>query len=516
MRVIFAVLASMIMPLGLVGQEFSRPLLPVGQFRVEINSLFHFADERFGRRVEGGSLIKEVEPLEFDFVDAAVGTRLFPAFEDLEADLATAAGTTIMPVVLGRTRAVLTRDEVWLPIRLDVGLLDWLTVGAMVPFSRRRAEFATSIQTDGADVGVPPATAGDFLGEVSTANSALTGIVAGLCTADPLSPECSQAADLLAVGEGFHEALLRGYGDYGVFPLEGSGTGDALQSRTTSLLNAYQAVGVAAFPTTIPLATEMLTEATYLDLVSNPAFRVQGDSLATWRSPWELGDVEIHANARLWGIGLETGPNEPQPHIRLEIGAGVLFRLGTGRTDSPRNFLDTGSGDGQNDIELSGFGTLSVGRRLGLVGEVRYGMQQSVLVLRRVTAPDRIFAPVSAQQVVRWDPGDFLQVRVSPRLSLTKEIALTFDVRYFTKKADGYSSVEAGVGLDPGVLELETSEKSLGIGGGVVYSTVQSGEGRVEARFLVQQTVSGSGGATPKTWRLEAGFRFYGGLWGQG
>ena len=516
MRVIFAVLASMIMPLGLVGQEFSRPLLPVGQFRVEINSLFHFADERFGRRVEDGSLIKEVEPLEFDFVDAAVGTRLFPAFEDLEADLATAAGTTIMPVVLGRTRAVLTRDEVWLPIRLDVGLLDWLTVGAVVPFSRRRAEFATSIQTDGADVGVPPATAGDFLGEVSTANSALTGIVAGLCTADPLSLECSQATDLLAVGEGFHEALLRGYGDYGVFPLEGSGTGDALQSRTTSLLNAYQAVGVAAFPTTIPLATEMLTEATYLDLVSNRAFRVQGDSLATWRSPWELGDVEIHANARLWGIGLETDPDEPQPHIRLEIGAGVLFRLGTGRTDSPLNFLDTGSGDGQNDIELSGFGTLSVGRRLGLVGEVRYGVQQSVLVLRRITAPDRIFAPVSAQQVVRWDPGDFLQVRLSPRLSLTKEIALTFDVRYFTKKADGYSSVEAGVGLDPGVLELETSEKSLGIGGGVVYSTVQSGEGRVEARFLVQQTVSGSGGATPKTWRLEAGFRFYGGLWGQG
>ncbi len=511
------VLVLILAPLGLGGQEFSEALLPVGQLRVEISSLFHFADERFGSRMEGGSLIEEDEPLGFDFVDTAVGTRLFPALEDLEADLTAAAATAITPLVLGRTRAVLTRDAVWLPIRLDVGVLDWLTVGITVPFSRRRAEFATSIQTDGADVGVPPGTAGDFLGEVSAANGALTVVVTTLCTADPSSPECSQATSLLTEGESFHGSLTDAYGDYGVFPLEGSDTGDVLQSRTTSLLNAYQAVGVSSFPTAIPLATEVLTEATYLNLVSNPAFRVKGDSLKTWRSPWELGDVEIHAYARLWRMGQETPPNEPQPTVRVEIGAGALFRLGTGRIDSPRNFLDTGSGDGQNDIELSVFGALRAGSRLGIVGDFRYGIQQPVQVLKRITAPDRIFAPLSAEQVVRWNPGDYIQLRVSPRVYLTEEIALGFHVRYFSKKADRYSSAEAGVGLDPGVLELETAEKSFGIGGGVVFSTVESGRGRpMEARFLVQQAVSGSGGATPKTWRVEVGLRFFWGLWGQG
>ena len=512
------VLVLIMAPLGLEGQEFSGPVLPVGQFRVEINSLFHFVDERFGSRMEGGSLIEEDEPLGFDFTDTAVGTRLFPALEDLEADLTAAAGTTITPLVLGRTRAVLTRDAVWLPIRLDVGVLDWLTVGTTVPFSRRRAEFATSIQTDGADVGVPPGTAGDFLGEVSAANGALTLVVTTLCTADPASPECSQATSLLAEGESFYGALTDAYGDYGVFPLEGSGTGDALQSRMTNLLNAYQAVGVPLFPTTIPLATQVLTEATYLDLVSNPAFRIKGDSLKTWRSPWELGDVEIHAYARLWGIGQETPPNEPRPTIRVEIGAGALFRIGSGRTDSPRNFIDTGSGDGQNDIELSVFGTLHVGNFLGIVGEFRYGIQQPVQVLRRITAPDRIFAPLDpTEQEVRWSPGDYNQFRVSPRVHLTEEIALAFDLRYFSKKADHYSSAGAGVGLDPRLLELETVERSVGIGAGVVFSTVQSGRGRpMEARFLVQEAVSGSGGATPKTWRVEAGFRFFWGLWGQG
>jgi hypothetical protein len=300
-----------------------------------------------------------------------------------------------------------------------------------------------------------------------------------------------------------------------VFPLEGSDTGDALQSRITSLLNAYQAVGVPSFPTAIPLATEVLTEARYLDLVRTPAFGVAGDSLKTWRSPWELGDVEIHVYARLWGIGQETPPNEPQPTVRVAIGAGALFRIGSGRTDSPRNFIDTGSGDGQHDLELSGFGALSVGRRLGIVGDFRYGIQRPVDVLRRITAPDRIFAPLDpAEQVVRWNPGDYIRLRVSPRVYLTEEVALAFDLRYFSKKADRYRSVDAASGPDAGLLELETKERLLGIGGGLVFSTVKSGGGRpIEARFFFQQAVSGSGGATPKTWRVEVGLRFYRGLW---
>ena len=508
-----AVLALFIAPLGLGAQEFSDPLLAAGQLRIEINSLFHFADERFGRRMEGGSIIEEDEPLGFDFSDTAIGSRLFPALEDLEADLTTATGAAITPLVLGQTQAVLTKDAVWLPIRLDVGVFDWLSVGATVPFSRRRAEFATSFQNDGANVGVTPGTAGDFLGAVSAANAALSTIATTLCTSNPSSPECSQATNLLADGEGFHDALSRGYRK-GVFPLTGSDTGAALEARLTILVNAYQAVGVPSFPSAIPLATDVLTEATYLDLVTVPAFGVAGDSLKTWRSPWEMGDVEVHAYARLWGIGQETSLNGPEPTLRLEIGAGALFRLGTGRTDSPRNFIDTGSGDGQNDIELSVFGTLSAGKRLAIVGDLRYGIQQSVKVLRRVTAPDRIFAPLSAQQVVRWNPGNYMQLRVSPRVFLTEEVALAFDLRYFSKKADRYRYVDAAAGPDAGLLELETKDRLLGIGGGLVFSRVRSGQGRpVEARFFVQQAVSGSGGATPKTWHVEVGLRFYRGLW---
>ena len=225
--------------------------------------------------------------------------------------------------------------------------------------------------------------------------------------------------------------------------------------------------------------------------------------------------MEIHAYARLWELGQRASPDEPASTLRLEIGAGALFRFGTGRTDSPRNFIDTGSGDGQYDIELSGFGTMSVGRRLDIVGDFTYGIQQPVQVLKRITAPERVFAPRTPnEQVVRWNPGDYMQLRVSPRVNLTEEVAVAFDVRYFSKRADRYQSVGAAAGPDPAPLDLETKKRSLGVGGGLVFSTVQSGRGRpLEARFLVQQAVSGSGGATPKTWRLVVGLRLYRGLW---
>ena len=163
---------------------------------------------------------------------------------------------------------------------------------------------------------------------------------------------------------------------------------------------------------------------------------------------------------------------------------------------------------------MSGFGALSVGRHLGIVGEFQYGIQQPVNVLRRIKAPDRIFAPLSARQVVRWNPGDYTQLRVSPQLFLMEEVALVFDLRYFSKKTDRYRSVDAAAGPDAGLLELETKQRLLGIGGGLVFSTVKSGRGRpLEARFFFQQAVSGSGGATPKTWSIEIGLRFYRGLW---
>ena len=82
---------------------------------------------------------------------------------------------------------------------------------------------------------------------------------------------------------------------------------------------------------------------------------------------------------------------------------------------------------------------------------------------------------------------------------------MTFNLRYFKKKSDRYASAEGSTGPDPAPLELETKQYSLGWGGGVIFSTLRTGRGRpLEARFLIQQAVSGSGGWTPKVLAVSA------------
>ena len=397
-------------------QEVSGPLVPPGRLRIEVSTLYLYADTRFGERTEGGTLIEEEELLGFDFSDAAVGARLLPGLEALERNLETATGGPVAPLVLGSTRAVVTRDAVWLPIRIDLGVFDWLSVGGMVPFSRRRAEVALTFRGDGANAGLTPSLSdpsavGDFLGGLAVAEAAVRALADDLCSTDPTASGCIDASSLLAEGQEFRQALLGALASQGVFPLDGTATGDALQSRVQALTDAHQALGVS-FPASVPLATQLLTEDEYGRLVTDTGYGVVGAPFASWRSPWEMGDVELYANVRLWGSPPSGETGEPPSGLSYQVGAGALVRLGTGKTDSSDNFVDTGSGDGQQDLEVSLFGGLN-GGRLGLWGEVRYGLAASTVVARRIAAPDRIFAPLSATQAVRWTPGNYFHLRLT-------------------------------------------------------------------------------------------------------
>ena len=501
-------------------QEVSEPLVPPGRLRFEVSTLYLYSDTRFGERMEDGTLIEEEEPLGFDFSDTAVGARLFPGLEALEQSLATATGGPVEPLVLGSTRAVVTHDAVFLPLRMDIGIFDWLSVGGMVPFSRRRAEVARTFDGGGANAGLTPSVSdpgavGAFLGGLSLAEAGLTTLTDDLCSTNPTGASCSEASSLLTDGQLFRQALLGALASHGVFPMDGTATGAALQSRVEALMAAHEALGVS-YPNGIPLATQPLTEEDYGRLVTDAGYGVVGAPFGSWRSAWEMGDVELYANVRLWTSASAGEPDEARSGTNILVGAGGLVRLGTGLTDLAENFVDTGGGDGQQDLELSLFSGLHRGR-LGIWGEVRYGVAASTLVTRRITAPERIFAPLTSTQAVRWTPGNYYQIRLTPRFQLAEEMTVTFDVRAYSKQADTYESLVADdvpFPFDVGLLELETERNVLETGFGVVYSTVRSGRGRpMEARFLFRRGVSGSGGATPKIERFEFGLRLFRGIW---
>ncbi len=519
LSILWAFLAG-VTPASAGAQEVSGPLVPPGRLRFEVSSLYLYSDTRFGERLEDDTLIEEEELRGFDFNDTAVGARMFPGMEALEQDLATATGGLVEPLIIGSTRAVVTHDVVFLPLRVDVGIFDWLSVGGMVPFSRRRAEVAWGFDANGANAGVTPSVSdpsgvSDFWGGLFGAEADLTSIRDELCSADPTASGCVEASALLLEGQEFRQALLDALASQGVFPMDGSPTAAALQTRVQTLMDAHQTLGVA-YPARVPVATQLLTEDDYDGLVTDPAFGVGGAPFSSWRSAWEIGDVEVHANVRLWSSAPIDEAGERRSGTSFLVGAGGLVRLGTGQTDLPDNFVDTGSGDGQQDIELSFFGGLS-GGRLGIWGEARYGVAGATTVVKRIAGSNRVFATLASTQEVRWTPGNYYQLRLTPRFQLTEEMSVAVDVRAYSKKADTYESLAADNMPNPfdvGPLELETEQNVLETGIGVVYSTVRSGRGRpMEARFLFRRAVSGSGGLTPKIERFEFGLRFFKGIW---
>ncbi len=503
-------------PSGIKAQGILNPLVPVGRFRLGIHTLLQVADSRFGERLEGGVLIREEEPLGLDFSDDAIGSRIFPTLEALEENLKTATAGSVDPVVLGMGQMVISQNTLWMPIRADVGILDWLTIGAMVPLSRRSTELAMSYREDGATVGLTPTgQAGNFLSDLLTAESDLTARVQSWCSAGPSSTECTTTSNLLAESREFHQAIREAYSSHGVFPLDGSVTGGALQSRLLMLLAAYQSAGVASFPKDIPLATTALSQNDYKSLVTTPSYGIGGFPIESWWSPWSLGDVELYANARLLGSGLNRHGAETAQKISYLLGAGALVRLGTGETDHPDNFFDTGSGDGQTDVEANIFGNVAASR-WSIHGDARYGIQSSTLVVRRVAGPDRAFPGESNRQTVSWTPGKYWQIRAVPLLHISNELAVAFDIRRYSKASDVYEPGPASnsTNVDPDILELETKQATLETGGGIVFSTLRAGHGHLlEARITYRHTVSGNGGRTPKMSHFEFGLRLFGRLW---
>ena len=505
-------------PLLASTQEISGPLIAPGHIRIDISTSYLHSDTRFGKRNDRyGSLIKEEEPLGFDFSDASVGTRIFPGLEALEQNIKKAAGVEVEPFILGSSKAVITQSAVWLPIRVDIGIFSWLSVGGMVPFSQRRAEVASTFNPSGANAGITPSASDpirvdNFLGELLAAEASLKNISKNLCSSNPSSFNCIESSALLAESQEFQNAIVGAFTSHGVFPLEGTVTGNALQYRVQTLMAAHQGLGVP-FPSNIPLATELLNEDKYGNLITNPGYGVTGAPFSSWRSLWEMGDIELYANFRLWGSEQNDGEYRPHSDINYQIGAGSLIRLGTGKVDLPENFIDKGSGDGQNDLEVNLFGGLNV-NRLGIWGEIRYGFAYSTLVPRRISSPDEAFPSLQTTQIVRWKPGNYLQLRLTPRFQLTDVMSVALDLTAFSKNMDSYESISTNSSSDVSLLELETGQDLLDIGIGVVYSTLQNGKGRpTEARLLFRRSVSGGGGLTPKMDRIEFGLRLFKKIW---
>ena len=495
-----------------VAQEPYSPLVPRGTLRLDARGLYvSYADERLTSALSGPA-----------------GAGGFPFLARTESAVASMIGEP-WNLTLGSMQTVAERSSARVPIALDVGVFDWLTVGAVVPLAGSDAEFSLHFSADSvaANAGFNPVLDGEvpvtiFMNGLQSAIADYGAYRDATCEMDPSSPECAGATRVLQEASDFEGSASLLYGEM-FAPLASSAAGEALQARLAVLSEAFAAAGVTS-PGTIPLSTTPVTFEDLQSFVTDPRYGIaSSQGLAKWRSVWQLGDVELHADARL----AEAGGTESS--YRVVAGAGATVRLPTGSQADPANFLATGSGDAQWDVELRGWMNGRWPRGFGMWADLRYGVQVGGGSERRVFDPAAPFAPLSTQAQLDWDPGDYQIVELSPWFRISEGLSALAGYRLFRKGEDSFAlrpqvdpdpaAAPPAPPPDPSVLVPGTGYSASHLLLGMVYNRAAADQGGIsgaplEIRVVYRQVVGGSDSDIPREASLEVGFRLFRRIWG--
>jgi hypothetical protein len=207
-----------------------------------------------------------------------------------------------------------------------------------------------------------------------------------------------------------------------------------------------------------------------------------------------------------------------------------LVRLGTGTLESPDNFVDLSTGNGQTDVEVRSITDIVVGRRWFTSVVARYAVQlPDAQTFRIIDSPDRQLAPLYRRRAVDRDLGDQLDLEVTPRLIINDFFALGAQYFFRRKGADAFTGtyavptsetgLSAPLALNANTLNQETSVLEHRIGWGLTFSTVAAfarGKAKfpLDLQYFNSQTISGAGGAVPKLSIHQLQLRVYGRLFG--
>lgn len=222
------------------------------------------------------------------------------------------------------------------------------------------------------------------------------------------------------------------------------------------------------------------------------------------------------------GAEPDSSVTPPSPGVRWRTTVGARYRLPLGSPDedpyiNPDVFLQQPVGTGTADIEVELYQDIGIGRRFLAVLGATLGFQMADDLVRRVSAPGAPYAYAAQKTDVTRDLGDFLQIVVSPRFSITEALSLAAEYTYWDKKADTYTSQGS---VNPAPLELETSQTRHMLGIGAYYRTTRLfAAGRaglpVDVAFLWQTAIAGQGGQTPAWGVVSASLRVPVQLFGQ-
>ena len=430
-----------------------------------------------------------------------------PSLASMQQETRTLTGLVGYIASLGRDLLAVRAERRIMPIGLEYGISDRLSLGVTVPIVRVEVRTGYTLHPPGANVGLGPRTSADsarYLAFFTAFDAALAQLskniadsVYGPCSSSPICQRAQAAYARDTTLRGSLNTLVFGAGGTGgqYLPIAGSDAGRQITALIAaaqlSLADTFQ---VSAFNNNTFLLPEIGTAdpADIATLYSNFADTL---ALAPYAAtPRRLrffsGDVEVQAKMRL----LQTSS--------ASLAAAFVVRLPTGHQESPNNPFDISTGDHQTDLEGRLTGEVTLLHRIWLNAALRAARQLPGPRDRRVGPADDPFLPAVTLAHLRWDPGDFVAVDVAPMFRFSPRFAVGLTASYYAQGQDRYGffspqdstafATRIGGPADLSLLDAGTAIRQTRLGFALTYAGP-----RLEGGLSVQQTVSGAGGLVP-------------------
>ena len=430
-----------------------------------------------------------------------------PSLASMQQETRTLTGLAGYIASLGHDLLAVRAERRIMPIGLEYGISDRLSIGVTVPIVRVEVRAGYTLHPPGANVGMGPRTSADsaryqafftaFDAALGQLSKNIADSVYGPCSSSPTCQRAQAAYTNDSTLRSSLNTLVFGAGGTGgrYLPLAGSDAGRQVTALITaaqlSLADTFQVSGFnkntfllpeigTADPADVATLYSNFTDTLALAPYANTPRRLRFFS----------GDVEVQAKMRL----LQTNT--------AALAGAFVVRLPTGHQESPSNPFDISTGDHQTDLEGRLTGEVTLAHRIWLNAAVRAARQLPGPRDRRVGPSDDPFLPAVTLAHLRWDPGDFVALDVAPMFRFTPRFAVGLTASYYAQGQDHYGffspqdstafATRIGGPADLSALDAGTAIRQTRLGFALTYAGP-----RLEGGLSVQQTVSGAGGLVP-------------------
>jgi hypothetical protein len=491
--------------------------VPRGVLRIELGGEFRNADSRF----DDG----KTEDIARGFTSDALGGSFLPTLAASELTIGKLIGDPTYRLNAGRTTANGLLNIGTASIGASYGLSRRLTLFASLPIVRTRMQIRLDLDSTSANAGFNPndpvfgsaggqSQTGTFFAEFGNALVTLgTKIANGDYDANPAQKALAQQA--LTDGTALRDGLIGVLADPDApfVPLATSSAGVAISNTVSTLQTTLAGLNVSGFSTLPALASQRISDSDLDNLISNPGGPIRAFPLRDANRS-RIGDVEAGFAYTLidrWNRKGRAGG------VRLALEA--RGRFPTGLLDRPDDLLDVGTGTGHFAARLTGTLDMGIGR-IGSRFSAGYEHRFPAILSRRIGTPFQPFAFASRLSNVRSLPGGLLDVSATPFFRLAPSLAILGGIRLRRNAQDqvSFASVKDSIpGVNPGDLALGTRWTLTSFQAGLTYvSPAASDDTRsglpVEASWIIEGPLSGSGGIVAKERIMRMQLRLYGRL----